>query len=258
MEKLIHGEDGTIIKFENAPEAFGLSDLIMPIPDAPMSQDVYQVNSIIMNDIYQTLGLSSYIRGGKEPGVDTATEAALIGRGSDMKLDKRINKMELFCEDIGEYLAGLIMQYATQEQVVPIVGEDGKEMFQRWTKETIQGEFFYSVEAHSTRGIAEHIEKKQAMELFQLMGTVANMFPPEVLYEVAKTAVEKFNKPHLVQVMLEQKQRTIDQIGMTQQAGLPEGGGEGGALTQVPTPQQPQPLPTEVANRLAQGRREAL
>ena len=157
-EKLEIGADGTII------EGDGPAGQPIPIQDAPMSVDIYNVSKVLKTEQTEAIGVTAYGKGGHEPGVDTAYEANLISSGSDIKIQEKRDCVVEFIKRNIKKLNQILKTYADVPQIQEITGPEGSQWIQ-WTKADIQGEFLEDVDIYQSLPYARDIEKKQAMEL---------------------------------------------------------------------------------------------
>lgn len=161
LDKWEKGADMTTVKvksMEGGP---------LPIEDAPVPGDVYNVSGILKREITEATGVSAYARSGREPGVDTAFEANLIQGGSDIKIQEKREIVREFIIDNVRKLNQILRMYADTPIVLPITGLKGKKWI-KWTAEDIKGEFLEDVDIYTSLPYTELEEKKQAMEMFSL------------------------------------------------------------------------------------------
>ena len=157
--KLENGEDGTIITAESGE--------IEPIMDAKMSSDVYNIESVIKQDMRELTGSDELIRGGQLPSRTTATEIGARQQLLGLKLEDRIDNVDTFVKRIGRKILQHMMANYTTEQVVRIVGPLG-DFWVRFNVEDIQGEFDMDIESTSKKEVNEDTLRQQGIQILQI------------------------------------------------------------------------------------------
>ena len=177
-EALESDEDGRMVPVvdENKP----LSDVIIPMPQVPISPEIYAYSEIIETDINTVSGISEYARGAMPEIRRTATEASIIADAQNARASDKLAIVELSIGLIGRRVIQLLQQYMTREQMVRITGKDDKRFFVAYTRDDILGEYDYSVEGGSTQPMNETARRQQAISLMNavgpLVGTVIDPF----------------------------------------------------------------------------------
>lgn len=156
-----------------------------PIADAAVHQDNYAVGDILKREITEAIGVTSYSRGVREPGVDTAYEANLISAGGDVKVQEKRDIVREFVKTVVRKLNQILKTFADQKQVIQIVGLQGTRWVQ-WSAEDIRGEFLEDVDIYSSMPYSQLEERKQAMEFFSLAQQDPYMNPFKVRAKVAR------------------------------------------------------------------------
>lgn len=218
MEKLERGADGTIIEVE------GMGGGPDPIPEAPMSVDIYNVAATLKQEQTEAIGVTSYDRGTREKGVDTAFEANLIQGGSDIKIQEKRDTVVEFVKRNIRKLNQILKVYADTATVTEIVGPEGSQWVS-WTNLDIKGEFLEDVDIYNALPYSRDIEKKQAMEI----ASVANGNPyvnQERLWQRVFRAFnwgdELLNTPEEMQraMAMQQQQQMIEEQKRQQSQGI--------------------------------------
>jgi hypothetical protein len=186
MFKLRHGGDGTIVE-----TAMALADSIMPIQDATISQDIYMIRQGLKATIREMAGVSSSEAMVSQK-FESATEPALLEQASKTLRGDQQATFENFLVRIIEKLA-MIVQDTADEISIPleadqmtdkeiqkllsnklakIDGVDGAMVLLPWLqieKNDIKGDYIYEIEIGSTLPSNEETEKRDAVNLYQLM-----------------------------------------------------------------------------------------
>ena len=173
-EALEAEEDGRLVPVvdENKP----LSEVVVPMPQIPISGDIYAYSNIIEDDINTVSGISEYARGAMPEIRRTATEASIIADAQNARAADKLALVEIAIGHIGRRVIQLIQQYMTGEAMARVALKGGESMWVPYAREEIQGEYDFSVEGGSTQPINDTIRKQQAVSLMNavapLIGTV--------------------------------------------------------------------------------------
>ena len=110
----------------------------------------YTGNDYVMNDVNRMWGLGMNQSSTRESAGTTATEIATIRQATESRTGSERGKVvDEFLISIIEDIGTLIQLYADREDFVEIVGEDGTRSIESWNRDTIKGEFLYSVVPNS-------------------------------------------------------------------------------------------------------------
>lgn len=142
-------------------------DAIIPIQDAPMSQDFQVVEARIVSDIQQLTGADALQQGQTLPSRTTAAE-----------IGARANIMRLKAEDRVAAVAAGVTELATQilhhlkgnrilPDVVEIVGIQGN-FWQEYTPEEIQADVDVDVEYFAAPRFDPALDRQQRLQIMQL------------------------------------------------------------------------------------------
>ena len=173
-EALESDDDGRLVPVvdENKP----LSEVVVPMPQSPLSPEIYAYSNIIEQDINTVSGVNEYARGQMPEIRRTATEASIIADAANARAADKLAIVELAIGRIARRVLQLMQQYMTGEQIARIAGPDGQDQFVSYVREDIIGEFDFTVEGGSTQPINDTIRKQQAVSLLNaiapLVGTV--------------------------------------------------------------------------------------
>ena len=173
-EALESEQDGRFVPVvdENKP----LSEIVMPLPQVPLSPEVYNTSSIIENDINVVSGVSEYARGQMPEIRRTATEASIIADAGNARAADKLAIVELSIGMIARRVIQVMQQFMTGQMMAHVAANGGENLFIPFSREDIVGEYDFSVEAGSTQPMNDTIRKQQAVSLLNamapLIGTV--------------------------------------------------------------------------------------
>ena len=167
-EALESEQDGRFVPVvdENKP----LSEVIMPLPQIPLSPEVYNTSAIIENDINVVSGVSEYARGQMPEIRRTATEASIIADAGNARAADKLAIIELGIGMIARRVIQVMQQFMTGEQMARVAANGGENLFVPFVRDDIVGEYDFSVEAGSTQPMNDTIRKQQAVSLLNAMG----------------------------------------------------------------------------------------
>ena len=175
-EALASDQDGRLVPVveENKP----LSETVIPMPQTPLSPEIYQYSDIIETDINTVSGVSEYARGQMPETRRTATEASIIADAGNARAADKLAIVELGIGYVARRVLQVMQQFMTGEQMARVAQKGGGDLFVPYTREDIIGEYDFSVEAGSTQPMNDTIRKQQAVSLLNamapLVGTVVD------------------------------------------------------------------------------------
>tara|TARA_R100001594_G_scaffold84463_1_gene119003 strand:+ start:2244 stop:4100 length:1857 start_codon:yes stop_codon:yes gene_type:complete len=166
-EALEADEDGRLVPVvdENKP----LSEVVIPMPQTPLSPEVYNMSAIIEQDINTVSGVSEYARGQMPEIRRTATEASIIADAGNARVAEKLAIVELGISECARRVIQVMQQFMTGEQIVRVSARAGADLFVPYTRDDIVGEYDFSVEAGSTQPINDTVRKQQAVALMNAM-----------------------------------------------------------------------------------------
>ena len=172
-EALESDQDGRLVPVvdENKP----LGEVVVPMPQTPLSPEIYNMSEIVEADINTVSGVSEYARGQMPEIRRTATEASIIADAGNARAADKLAIVEIGIGQIARRVIQLMQQFMTGEQMAQ-VSNRGESLFVKYARDDIVGEYDFSVEAGSTQPINDTIRKQQAVSLLNalapLVGTV--------------------------------------------------------------------------------------
>ena len=173
-EALESDQDGRLVPVvdENKP----LQEVVVPMPQTPLSPEIYNTSAIIEQDINTVSGVSEYARGSMPEIRRTATEASIIADAGNARAADKLAIIEISIGQLARRVIQLMQQFMTGEQMARIAGKGGQDMFFTYSRDDIIGEFDFTVEGGSTQPLNDTIRKTQAVSLLNamapLVGTV--------------------------------------------------------------------------------------
>jgi len=172
-EALESEDDGRLVPVvdENKP----LSEVVVPMPQIPLSSEIYNLSSIIEQDINTVSGVSEYARGSMPEIRRTATEASIIADAQNARAADKLAIIEISIGHVARRVIQLMQQYMTGEQMAQVSAAGGETLFVPYTRDDIVGEYDFSVEGGSTQPMNETIRKQQAVSLMNAVAPLVGI-----------------------------------------------------------------------------------
>jgi hypothetical protein len=149
---------------------------VISLPMFP--RDNYQFNEIGEKDLRDTWAIRPAT---VETEGRTATEVRDATAVSDVRLDKERTKFLRWFTSGAAKLASLLQQFKDDAGFVEIVGPDGQKALQAWDRKAVQGEFVYTAKPDSALRLDADVERRQAANLYNLIGRDPNVRRTELL-----------------------------------------------------------------------------
>jgi hypothetical protein len=107
-----------------------LSDIIAPLTSQPLLADVYAVDNIIKQDMYEISGANEYLRGAAPVTRRSATEATIMEGASNIKVAHKLHQIEQAVRGVGqlllEYAAAIFPMTDADEMSMMLTGRDAQ------------------------------------------------------------------------------------------------------------------------------------
>ncbi len=133
-----------------------------------IKQSAYKEEEMLKNDMRYASGVDDFSMG-VGGGAGSATEIRHLREST-------LERIRLFINHLGDGLSvvlrhwmSMYRQFFTEEMTIRIIGDDGKEMFPLIEKDDLKGEFDYKALVVPSIAGQNDVEKKQGMDLFQLL-----------------------------------------------------------------------------------------
>lgn len=233
--KLESGDDGTVV-IKNQPQ-----QSVTPIQDAPLDQmHIMELN--MLNQDFQELAMGSNQKG-SGTGIDSATEAGIIEKRSQVREGDKISMVMDFISDAGKKLDQVVQANITKDQAVKITGgPNGEfwELVQTSDYEEINGEYQYSINVGATTPQLPEIERAQWMAFLGLVAQAPWMAQaPNLVKKMAELhhIYDENLVNELVQLATGQVQMQAQEAAAKGAGGVP--GGMPGVMQQNPAAMGP-------------------
>ena len=146
-----------------------LSAVVMNMPAVVNPPDMYNVSSMILQDIDRISGVAEFMRGGSSEISRTATESAMMQDAMNARTSDKLAEVERVIAGCAKRLIGLAQQYMTGEHVARVVGSSAMPIWVNFDRDYILGEFDFEVEAGSTQPVNESFRRQMALQMVDAM-----------------------------------------------------------------------------------------
>ena len=167
MKKITDGDYGSFIP---VPEGRLEPPPVVEIARAQYPRENYEGQARIERQLAKTLALDSNQMGARDEVDRTATELTLVQNNASVRLKGERNRvMQFFLAGVRKF-DSLLQRFATEPQVIQIVGQDGARLWATWDKTTIAGRYAYDIKPDSGLDIDEATVRSQALQTYNMIG----------------------------------------------------------------------------------------
>lgn len=165
VEQLESGEIQSLIKFEGPISESDLRALAV----AHFPNENFQFDAITQNDIDRLTASGANQQGLGSDDTDTAYEASLIQRATETRQAKeRVRLLTQYARGCKK-LFSLVQLFATDQELVEIVGEDGAKRFAQWDRTTIAGDYLFTFNPDSSVRVDASQEREKTLRFVNLV-----------------------------------------------------------------------------------------
>lgn len=172
MQALESDEDNAIVFIDNETP---LGEVVQPLPITSTPPEFYNYSQIIESDMDLVSAVSEYQRGSIGETRRTATEAAMIQDSVNARSADKLAAIEIWLGEIAERVVMLAQQFLTGEQTIRVLGPLQGQEWISFTREDMDGEFDFEVEAGSTQPRSDTMRRQTALQLAQVLSPYVNM-----------------------------------------------------------------------------------
>jgi len=172
-EALEADEDGRLVPVVD--ENKSLNEVVVPMPQTPLSPEIYNYSAIIEQDINTVSGVSEYARGSMPEIRRTATEASIIADAQNARAADKLAIIEIGIGHLARRVIQLMQQFMTGQQMAQVADRGGQNLFVPFERDDIIGEYDFSVEGGSTQPMNETIRKQQAVSLMNAVAPLVGV-----------------------------------------------------------------------------------
>ena len=126
-EALEADDDGRLVPVVD--ENKSLNEVVIPMPQTPLSPEIYNYSAIIEQDINTVSGVSEYARGSMPEIRRTATEASIIADAQNARAADKLAIIEIGIGHLARRVIQLMQQFMTGEQMAQVADRGGENLF---------------------------------------------------------------------------------------------------------------------------------
>jgi len=152
-----------------------------------IKSSAYKEEELLKGDMRYASGVDDFSMGAGQAGATSATEVRHLREST-------LERVRLFVNHLGDgyatmlrYWMAMYRQFFTKPMTIRIVGEDGNELFPLIEKDDLMGEHDYKASVIPSIAGKNDIDKKQGMDLFQLLITLPFIDPRKLTSKVLQS-----------------------------------------------------------------------
>jgi hypothetical protein len=169
MTKLTSPADGTVVQSQSTNKG----PSIFPIPDAPMSGDIYAYLSDTRREMDQLSGVTAQ-RQGQSVGEKTATEASFMEAQSSRRDDDRLGLVTAFVENIVTKLDQLNVAYLDRNYAAFVTDPETAMVWQEHADEILRMQADVKVRVGSSGYKSKEVQVQQMLKFLNLTGQLVD------------------------------------------------------------------------------------
>ena len=143
----------------------------------------YKEEDLLKSDMRYASGVDDFSMGAGG-GASSATEVRHLRESTLERVRLFVNHLGSGFSELMRYWMDMSRQFFTQDMVIRIIGDDGKELFPLIEKNDLQGNFDYRATVLPSIAGQNDIKKKQNMDLFQLLINLPFVDPRKLTQKV--------------------------------------------------------------------------
>lgn len=166
----------------------GIDKLIAELPKLEKAMADVAGERNIDRDISETLALSANQAGTENDKVISATEVEVMQSSAAARLDAERDALIEYLLDGVRVYDTLLQRYATEDDFVEIVGQDGTKRLMKWNRQVIAGKYAYDIRPESQLRVDAAQDQKRINDFMNFHAKNPNINLPEL----TKIAAQKF------------------------------------------------------------------
>lgn len=171
-EKLTSPHDGEIVEINGDPK----SDIV-PLIDAALSQDGYNLRDVLRNELTFMSGVTEQRKGGSEK-AHTATEASIIEQQARVRDSDRVLLVSKFSERVIRKLFQLDRMFLDSTYDGFLYSPEAMEIWTKSSSEILKSEVDVKIRMGSSAYISKEVRNKQLVDLLNIGGKLADPMGP--------------------------------------------------------------------------------
>lgn len=216
-EQLESPKDLEVIEVDGDPNG-----ILFPAPIPQMGQDFFAYGSQIPRDFDEVAGQASAGRGAS--GADTATEAAIIEQGSNLREDDMRAQLADALREVFKKLLDSIQANMEMPMVIAIDGRDGMAYQAKINPELIKGDYDVTVDVEEMVPTNSLMERAQFTQFLAVLPAIPVQLRAKRVFVETVAGMFKVKNSMLIDDMVEAAQQEIQAAAQMAQSKNAQGG----------------------------------
>jgi len=172
-DDLTTARDGAIFEIAGDP-----GKDILPLRDAPISTDIYNLRSILKDSVSFISGVTEQRRGESEQRARTATEASILEQQARIRDNDRLYRVSMFTQNILRKLNILNREFLDAEDVAVFTADpEVLDMWQTQSREILNAEVDVTIHVGSSGFKSREVQVKQYLDFLNIVSGVQETDP---------------------------------------------------------------------------------
>jgi hypothetical protein len=166
---LAGGGSGILLVDDNFigdPSKFNISNIVAPVPDPAVKQDILAFAAYKKNQIHETVGAGDFASAGMRS-TRSATEAAALSDFLRVRMTTRTENLDAFFQNVTKLYVLFLQETATEQRYVQTTDVQGIQQWQQFDAQGIKGDFDFEIIAGSSMPKNTDSARERNMALFQ-------------------------------------------------------------------------------------------
>ncbi len=144
----------------------------------------YKEEDMLKSDMRYASGVDDFSMGGGAGSAGSATEVRHLRESTLERVRLFVNHLGQGYSTLQRWWVDMYRQYYTEEMTIRVIGEDGAEQFPLIEKDDLMGKFDFKASVIPSIAGKQDIDKKQSMDLFQLLVNMPFVDPQKLTNKV--------------------------------------------------------------------------
>ena len=179
VQKLERAEIQGIMPINGDPD-----QAIKVIASATLPRENFTFNDVIQGDIDRLWALGANQTAVMSKRGVTATESGIIQRATDNRLVKERNRVMHWYVQGAEKVSALLQMFATEDVLIPLVGQDGMKTFAAWSATGIDGRFAFEIKPDSGIRVDADEDRERTLRFYNLVARDPHINRIELLNQI--------------------------------------------------------------------------
>lgn len=171
MARLLSGPPNSVIAIDSnklgaTPEQVRPENIVWPIPDVSIKQDVIAALNYVKRDLHEIIGAGDFASGGLR-NTRSATEAAALSDFLRVRMSNRTENIDAFFKQLVTIHVLYLQETATEDRMSMVTDLQGVPQWKTFNRENIQGDFLFSVVAGSSMPANTETVRQENLAFYQ-------------------------------------------------------------------------------------------